>query len=163
MVEFKIKIGGANKNLYMLVNEEDYYYLRGIRCYFTGRYVVSTINSKTVYVHRLVAHRMGLLSGRFSHKNGNVFDNRRCNILRTDRSTAHLLSKKINKRNTTRIRGVDQIGNLGKWRARITISGKQYHLGIFDRKEDAARCRKEYEDMYLKSAILKLNRHGINY
>ena len=36
----------------------------------------------------------------------------------------------------------------GKWRARITIHGKELHLGLFNNKKDATIARLEAENKY---------------
>lgn len=55
-------------------------------------------------------------------------------------------SRKLSKNNTSGIRGVYRNKNSNKWVAKITFKGKQYNLGSYTEKEDAAKARKEAED-----------------
>ncbi len=49
--------------------------------------------------------------------------------------------------NTSGHRGVTRRPN-GKWRAELTFRGKRYHLGYYDRFEDAVKARLKGEEMY---------------
>lgn len=63
------------------------------------------------------------------------------------------LNEKIFKTNTSGIRGVSWNKINSKWEAYIQIKGKQKHLGLFDKIEDAAKARKEAEEKYFKPII----------
>lgn len=54
------------------------------------------------------------------------------------------LNGKVNKNSSTKINGVSQQKN-GRYRAYITFKRKQYHLGTYDRLEDAIAARKAGE------------------
>lgn len=54
-------------------------------------------------------------------------------------------SRKMNRNNTTGIRGVSFITSKQKYRAQITFKGKAISLGDFDKIEDAAEARKQAE------------------
>lgn len=63
-------------------------------------------------------------------------------------------SDKIFKTNTSGIRGVYWDKSRNKWSAQIGFKGKNFHLGRYDRKEDAAEAREEAE-RYLYGDFLK--------
>jgi hypothetical protein len=73
------------------------------------------------------------------HINRNRLDNRRCNL----RAVTHAVNTKNNslsKRNKSGFRGVSLDKPSGRWKASISKGGKQFHLGYFDNKADAARA-----------------------
>lgn len=74
-------------------------------------------------------------------KCNNVFDN-----LRNVSISENNKNLKRFKTNTSGISGVSFIRN--KWRARIYVDGKEKHLGIFDKKEDAIFARVAAEKEY---------------
>lgn len=51
--------------------------------------------------------------------------------------------KKLNKNNTSGIRGVHWRKKDKRWRAQIKINGKKVHLGDFKNKTDAALAYKK--------------------
>ena len=66
-----------------------------------------------------------------------------------------LRAKTIRKNNTSGVPGVDWRPTKGMWRAAICFKGKRYHLGSFEKFEDAVEARKEAEaamhDGFLRS------------
>ena len=74
-------------------------------------------------------------------KSNNVFEN-----LRDVSVSENNKNLKRFKTNTSGISGVSFIRN--KWRARIYVDGKEKHLGIFDKKEDAICARVAAEKEY---------------
>lgn len=44
--------------------------------------------------------------------------------------------------------GVYREAKSGKWAAQITFKGRQYHLGVYDRLEDAIQARRRGEEMH---------------
>ena len=104
-------------------------------------YMSIGLNSKVYLAHRLAWLYM---TGKWpkdeiDHINGNPLDNR-WNNLREASST-------INKQNQRKAR-IDNLGTglLGaylykdKFRSAITVDGKQFHLGVFNTKEEAHRA-----------------------
>jgi len=73
------------------------------------------------------------------HINGERADNRLCNL--------RVVTKQQNDQNRTRARGCDWYKPRGRWRARITVDGKEVRLGLFD-SESAAHAA------YLKAKAL---------
>lgn len=63
-----------------------------------------------------------------------------------DGTNVKLLKSKVSANNTSGIKGVCYKKSENKWVARITFKGKNYHLGYYDKIEDAARARKIAEE-----------------
>ncbi len=57
-------------------------------------------------------------------------------------------SKKLRSTNSSGYVGVYFDKKTGKWRARITFRRKDYHLGTYDRIEDAIKARQRGEEMH---------------
>jgi hypothetical protein len=74
------------------------------------------------------------------HINGDSLDNRRKNLRLVTR-TQNSVNKRTQRNSTSGFKGVNR--HQGKWRAYICKDKKQIHLGVFDRKEDAAQA---YDD-----------------
>lgn len=56
------------------------------------------------------------------------------------------LTMKLSKRNKSGIKGVSWDSNRNRWVAQIKFQGKNYNLGRFKKKEDAAKVRKIAEE-----------------
>lgn len=70
------------------------------------------------------------------HQNGNGLDNRRCN-LRPATSAQNAANRKRRSDNTSGHVGITWHKRYMKWQARIGYNGIQYHLGNYDRIQDA--------------------------
>lgn len=73
------------------------------------------------------------------HINRNVLDNRKSN-LRTATPSQNQANREVQKSNTSGYKGVSYDKKAGKWRSSITKDGKQYHLGFYEKKRDAAKA-----------------------
>lgn len=96
-----------------------------------------------------MAHRLAWLyvhgewpDGYIDHINRNKSDNRISNLRVVGRNE-NMQNQGLHKRNTSGFRGVSEFKN--RWRARISVNGKDKYLGRFKDKESA------YE-AYLKAA-----------
>lgn len=75
------------------------------------------------------------------HINGNALDNQRFNLRSvTHKQNLHGFQRKRLDA-TSQFRGVGWDRKTLKWKAEITINGKNKPLGYFDSEEDAARAR----------------------
>jgi len=72
------------------------------------------------------------------HINGDGLDNRRSN-LREATYSQNNRNARMRSHNTSGFKGVSWCKRSGKWRANIFVDGKQLHLGLHARLEDAAR------------------------
>jgi hypothetical protein len=127
--------------------------------------------SKTIFMHMIVAHRMGLIPDPFTHSgkeqgkwdvsvdhdNGNKLDCRRGNLKIRTRSS-QMLNPSDGARSTSRsgIRGVilARPGKSKPWNVQATLKGKNYNLGWFAAQEEAIRQRRAFDTAPDKQAWL---------
>lgn len=87
-------------------------------------------------------------------------DNRKSN-LRIATVSQNAMNRKLSTTNTSGCTGVCPKDE--KWRAYIYINGKAIELGLFDKKEDAIKIRKEAEEKYFGEwSYDNSQKHGIN-
>ena len=103
-------------------------------------------NSRQVYLHQIVlqsAYRHTTGDARGSdvlitdHVNGDRLDNRASNLRPATYAQNNANSKRTNK---SGYRGVYWQKTSGKYIASISINGKNHHLGLYEKPEDAARA-----------------------
>lgn len=70
------------------------------------------------------------------HVNGDMLDNRRCNLRSATVSQNNANSR--DRRRRSNYRGVYWHGQAGKWCAQISMNGRIKHLGLFETQEAAA-------------------------
>lgn len=109
-------------------------------------YAVTDINRKVVRMHRLI---MGCLNSeiKVDHKNGLVFDNRRCN-LRLVTQEQNNMNRCLSSLNTSGITGVCWDSSRNKWQVHIGVNHKSLFLGRFDTFEEACAVRRSAEEKY---------------
>ena len=73
------------------------------------------------------------------HINGNLLDNRRCN-LRICTHGENMRNRKLQKNNTTGYRGVTMVHPSKRYTAQIYEKRRKIHIGTYDTPEDAARA-----------------------
>jgi len=118
--------------------------------YYTWRvsshgYIVTNApgTKKLIYFHRAA---LGFPKGLVDHKNGDTLDNRRCNLREVTPTQNIINSDK--SRGVSGRRGVTWYAPYGKWRARITVEGKEINLGYGDTIEEAYAKRIKAEIKY---------------
>lgn len=101
------------------------------------RYLSVSINGIAYRAHRLAWMLMTgeYPNGEIDHINGDVTDNRWANLRLVSHAENCQNITRPSKRNITGLLGVSP-WRYG-WKARISVSGKQYHLGLFKSPEDA--------------------------
>lgn len=98
---------------------------------------------KVHYLHRLIT---SCPAGKVvDHINHNTLDNRRENL--------RAVSTQINALNSRGNRSVGRRKDITKWRARIRVNGKEFHLGYFKTEEEALQARRKAEQIYFKGFI----------
>lgn len=80
------------------------------------------------------------------HINGDKLDNRRSNLRVVSPSINQVNRKRLNRNNSSGVRGVSWIGGRRKkWVAQITVDGRHRFLGHFDSLADAVNARRAAE------------------
>lgn len=107
-------------------------------------YIQIVLNYKIYLAHRLAFFWMiGTRPQKFLDHEDQVKHNNRWNNLREADDTINGHNRKKHVTNSSGVMGVRW--EAGKWRARITLSGKLVSLGRFSEWEDAVNARKQAE------------------
>ncbi len=135
-----------------LVDDQDYDYLMQWRWHlrggnrngrtlgkYAGRWDWSSGQRTGVYMHTVVARRMGI-TGVPDHRNRDGLDNRRRN-LRPTNAFLNQANRSLFAVSTSGYKGVTR--HKGKWQVQITVRGETICLGRFDDKSEAARAYNE--------------------
>lgn len=90
---------------------------------------------KNVLMHKMILPGRGGLD----HKDGNGLNNTRGN-LRPANQSQNSANRRVHKNNKSGFKGVRRIRSSinNPWAASVKYNGKQFHLGLFPTKEDAA-------------------------
>ena len=138
------------------IDIEDYKKVKSYSWYETKRgYLATTINRKTIFLHRLVLGLENTNEGTVDHifhtKEGyNSFKNNHKSNLRITTQNKNGINKKVSIRNTSGKSGVYLDKRYGKWKAYITYQYKRYNLGSYETFEEAVEAREEAERKYFK-------------
>lgn len=108
-------------------------------------YVRTRINNKYILMHRFVNKCPD--NQVVDHINRNKLDNRKSN-LRNCSIAENCHNKNTPSNNKSGITGVLFNEQSKKWRAYIMCNGINYHLGFFNKKEEAIQARKNAEQTY---------------
>ena len=104
-------------------------------------YATRVQDKKRILLHRVIlARKLGKPLPRkmkADHINRNGLDNRRDN-LRLATHGQNMANSKRKSNATSAYRGVRQRKSNGKWRAQISVGGKNLHIGYYDTAEEAA-------------------------
>ncbi len=117
-----------------------------IKCRDRHSYVIVRLDGRLYLAHRLAFLYMNgrLPEHDVDHVNGDRADNRWANLREATRQEN--MRNKPARASKSGVRGVEQIPS-GKWRASITVSRRQLHLGCFDSIDEAKNA---YEQAALK-------------
>lgn len=122
----------------LLLSEEDAD-LKQYRWHLNGGYLRGRIDGKRIYLHQVIAKRMGI-EGTPDHINRDRLDNRRCNMRSASAAencrnqSGHLEQRKGDYKGITP-------GRRGNgWRAQITFEGENVPLGTWATAELAAHA-----------------------
>lgn len=122
----------------------------------TKGYLRVTINYKQYFVHIIIwLYVYGYLpSTHIDHINGNKTDNRLSNLREVTNKQNHR-NMALFSNSKTLTCGVSFVKRINKYRAYITINGKQKHLGYFESLKDA-----EIERLKFNKKFNFSERHG---
>lgn len=103
-----------------------------------GGYLYITVDGVKYGAHRLaLLYVTGELQAEdIDHRNGLRADNRYANLRRAGRAINNQNRRFLRSDNTSGFTGVSQTPS-GKWRARVSLQGRERHLGRFSTPEQA--------------------------
>lgn len=108
-------------------------------------YPYGFISERRVAKHRIVwLFHFGAINGEIDHIDGDP-SNSKVENLRDVTRQSNMQNKRTYNRNTSGFRGVYWAKQMQKWRAAISSSGKERHLGFFAEFDDAVAARKAAE------------------
>ena len=112
----------------------------------TGGYILIVVKEQQYYAHRLAFLYMdgSMPPNEVDHIDGGRSNNKWGNLRLATRSDNSKNLKLFNT-STTGHPGVYWHKDSKKWYAKIKLNGKQSHLGMFNKLDDAVRARKEAE------------------
>lgn len=128
---------------YAKIYKTQWYASKGLNtCYAMG-----SVNGRTQGVHKII-----LPTGADSvvdHQDQDGLNNCKSNLRETDKQ-GNARNTVIHRDNTSGVMGVCWKKDKLKWKAYITVSGRQIHLGYFEYEdfEDAVSARKDAESFY---------------
>jgi HNH endonuclease/AP2 domain len=111
-------------------------------------YAYASLKDTTIKMHRLLTNAP---PGKVvDHINGDSLDNRVENLRVCSQIENGHNRSRLNKNNSSGVRGVSFHKASGKWRAFIRVDRKQIHLGLFDNKSDAEKAVESYRNNLFK-------------
>lgn len=148
----------CNEKCRALIDIDDIDKVKNYKWRYSGRYILSTVNSKPLRLHRLVMN-CNNEEKVIDHINGNTLDNRKSN-LRICTQHENDMNHKISCTNKSGTTGVRFREDKNKWVAYIYFNKKNINLGSFDKKEDAIKCRLDAEKYYFGEFSSQKSRKG---
>jgi hypothetical protein len=119
---------------YVKRSGKEHYYVTGI--------LRRDDKQKVIYLHRLLTNcPSGMV---VDHINHDTIDNRMENL--------RVVTQKLNSQNTKEQKGVKFRKDLGKWRVRMLVDGKEMFFGHFSSYSDALEARRKAEEKYRREA-----------
>lgn len=108
----------------------------------TNGYLKASVANSEYLVHRLIwLYQTGYMPEQVDHIDHNRMNNKWDN-LREVANVTNSMNTSLSSNSTTKINGVSFMKTRNKYRATITIAGKQKHLGLFDTVEQATEARR---------------------
>ena len=137
-----VKYIELSKGKRALVDDEDFEYLSQFNWFVSSagyavrNETVAKYKRRSTLMHRDVLNAKKGLS--IDHINGDTLDNRKEN-LRECTHAQNLKNQKIRSTNTSGYTGVHLVKRRNTWAAKLRMDGRDYCLGEFPDKHDAAR------------------------
>lgn len=113
-----------------------------------GGYLMGAIFNKHILAHRvIVAMHTGKWPDQVDHINGKRWDNRLVN-LRAVTQSENCKNAKVRSDNSSGVTGVRWAARERRWKAEITVNGRNKYIGVFASFEDAVAARKSAEQAH---------------
>lgn len=133
------------------IDLEDYELVKDYCWYETKRgYLATTVNRKTVLLHRVIMRLKEdddkIVDHKYHNSDGkNDFYNNRKTNLRITTQAKNCENRGLSNNNTSGVTGVSWSKNEQAWKAYITYENKRCHLGTYSDINDAINARKVKE------------------
>ena len=117
------------------------------RCYHhkDEEYYIGSSNEDATLLHRFLMGNPKDLN--VDHVDGKTFNNRKYN-LRICTRMENAKNRKMNRNNSSGIKGVSYNKKYNNWVAHASRNGKKITIGNYECLDDAIEARKEFEDWY---------------
>lgn len=154
-----------NTKTHFYIDVEDYELVKDYAWYETPRgYLATTINRKTVFLHRMVLGLTNTTDGTVDHifhtiDGKNSFTNNRKHNLRIITQAENTRNRGAQSNNTSGKPGVSWSANEQAWKSYITYQGKRIWLGTYRDYNEAVRSRQQAEQKYFGEFGYKIERN----
>ena len=145
-IDGEMAVFTTTKGIEFIVDAEDAERIKNFSWYISHQgYAISDTPKRATLLHRVI---MGAEKGYVvDHINHEILDNRKCN-LRVVTQVENNMNKRLDRRNTSTVKGVSWFQANQRWSAYITVKRKKVHLGYFDTLEEAKNERLKAEEKY---------------
>lgn len=103
---------------------------------------------KRRHLHRMIYEKMSGVAlesqQKIDHRDRNGLNNSRTNI-RLASNSQNTINSRLTSKNKSGVKGVCWKADKQRWRAYISIDGRQKDLGLFKKFEDAVKARRDAE------------------
>lgn len=142
-----MKIIYTNKGEEILVDDEDYDYLKEYTWHLNGRYIKTNVRRggiRTLHlIHRTIMMRYHNIDGKvIDHANHDILNNQK-NNLRLCTHQQNNCNRASAKGSSSKYLGVSWHKSSKKWQASARVNGAKKHLGRFASEDDAAKAYNE--------------------
>ncbi len=129
----------------LIVDDADFEWVRNHSWNLSNGYLVATIKTKSISLHRLI---MGAPNGiQVDHKNHNRLDCRRSNLRLATQTQQERNKPKTKRETSSKFKGVTRTPN-GRWKATLKSNGKTVYFGTFGDEVLAAKIYDYFADLY---------------
>jgi hypothetical protein len=137
-----MKIIKLTRDKEAIVDDEDYEYLNQWKwyCSSTGYANRASARDKNYKQKKILMHRIIMKapkSMQVDHIDSNRLNNSKSNLRLVTKQQNHMNRRKLNKKTSSKYKGVSYYSIAKKWVATIYYKNKRYHLGYFNFEAEA--------------------------